>query len=55
MGFGANFHLLAGIILPYYLVRVLLSLVETPLVYLGVRMVRPKNAAAKQAVAEANA
>lgn len=39
-GFGANAHFLIGLILPYYVVRVLFSVLETPLVYLGVRWLR---------------
>jgi len=41
MSFGANFSMLTGIIIPYYLVRVAMSVLETPLVYLGVRWLRP--------------
>jgi len=41
MSFGANAKLLVGLIIPYYVVRVLFSLLETPLVYLGVRWLRP--------------
>jgi uncharacterized integral membrane protein (TIGR00697 family) len=40
MSFGANFGFLLGIIIPYWLIRCTLSVVETPLVYLGVRWLR---------------
>lgn len=34
--FGDNFTFLAGIILPYWLLKCFMSVIETPLVYLGV-------------------
>jgi uncharacterized integral membrane protein (TIGR00697 family) len=37
---GDNIHFLIGIILPYWLVRCTLSVIETPLVYGGVRWLR---------------
>jgi len=40
-GLGANVSMLFGIIIPYYLVRVGMSILGTPLVYLGVRWLRP--------------
>lgn len=40
MAFGANASFLLGLIIPYWLVRCALSVVETPLVYLGVRWLR---------------
>jgi queuosine precursor transporter len=40
--FGSNLSFLAGIIVPYWLVRCALSVSETPLVYLGVRWLRGK-------------
>jgi len=58
MSFGANVSFLTGIIVPYYLVRVAMSVLETPLVYLGVKWLRPagRKAAAETAqVAEATA
>ena len=45
--FGANFGYLAGIILPYWGVRCLLSIFETPLVYLGVRWLKSDSTAKK--------
>lgn len=44
--FGSNFSFLAGIIIPYYLVRCAMSIAETPLVYLGVRWLRPSKSTA---------
>jgi uncharacterized integral membrane protein (TIGR00697 family) len=41
LSIGANASFLLGIIVPYYLVRIAMSVVETPLVYLGVRWLRP--------------
>jgi len=43
--FGSNFSFLAGIIIPYYLVRCAMSVAETPLIYLAVHWFRtgPKN------------
>ncbi len=41
MSFGTNVSFLTGIIIPYYLVRVAMSIVETPLVYAGVKWLRP--------------
>jgi len=43
---------LIGLILPYYVVRVLFSILETPLVYLGVRWLKSakRTAAAVQPV-----
>jgi hypothetical protein len=38
--FGSNVSFLLGIIVPYWLLRCLLSAAETPLVYLGVRWLR---------------
>ena len=35
--FGSNFSFIAGIVIPYYIVRGAMSVAETPLVYLGVR------------------
>ncbi|HUC20857.1 MAG TPA: queuosine precursor transporter [Candidatus Polarisedimenticolaceae bacterium] len=40
MSFGANFSFLLGLLIPYWLLRCLLSLVETPLVYAGVWWLR---------------
>lgn len=39
--FGSNLSFLVGIIVPYWLIRCVLSVVETPLVYAGVRWLRP--------------
>ncbi|MET0779482.1 MAG: queuosine precursor transporter [Candidatus Saccharimonadales bacterium] len=44
--FGANASFLISIILPYWLIRCALSLAETPLVYLGVRWLKPQKKAA---------
>jgi len=51
-GFGVNAKFLIGLILPYYVVRVLFSILETPLVYLGVRWLKSakRTAAAVQPV-----
>ncbi|HUQ84816.1 MAG TPA: queuosine precursor transporter [Candidatus Limnocylindrales bacterium] len=38
--FGNNFPFLAGIILPYWLLKCFMSIIETPLVYLGVRWLK---------------
>jgi uncharacterized integral membrane protein (TIGR00697 family) len=40
MSFGGNFSFIAGIVVPYYLVRCAMSVAETPLVYLGVRWLK---------------
>ena len=45
MGAGANVSMLLGIIIPYYLVRVGMSILGTPLVYLGVRWLQPNRRA----------
>jgi queuosine precursor transporter len=39
-GFSDNFAFLAGIIIPYWLLKSLMSVVETPFVYLGVRWLK---------------
>lgn len=39
-GFGDNLSFLFGLIIPYWLIKCSLSVVETPLVYLGVRWLR---------------
>jgi uncharacterized integral membrane protein (TIGR00697 family) len=41
LSLGANTSFLVGIIIPYYLVRVAMSVLETPFVYWGVRWLRP--------------
>jgi len=38
--FGSNVAFLTGIIIPYWFVRCLLSVIETPLVYIGVHWLR---------------
>lgn len=38
--FAANLPFLLGIILPYWLLKCLMSIIETPLVYIGVRWLR---------------
>ncbi len=38
--FGDNFSFLFGLILPYWLLKCFLSIIETPLVYLGVRLLK---------------
>ncbi|MGH7204419.1 MAG: queuosine precursor transporter, partial [Candidatus Levyibacteriota bacterium] len=38
----SNFSFIAGIALPYWLLRCLMSLIETPLVYLGVKWLQDK-------------
>jgi hypothetical protein len=56
--FGSNFTFIAGIVVPYYLVRCAMSIFETPLVYLGVRWFKGVKSPAGQklnlAPAEAN-
>lgn len=42
MGFGENMSFIIGLLIPYWLVRCALSVLETPLVYLGVRWLRPE-------------
>lgn len=39
-GLGDNFHFLWGLILPYWLLKCSMSIIETPLVYLGVKWLR---------------
>ncbi|HKU18688.1 MAG TPA: queuosine precursor transporter [Candidatus Saccharimonadales bacterium] len=39
--FGANLSFIAGIVVPYYLVRCTMSVLETPLVYAGVHWLKP--------------
>lgn len=41
--FGDNFSFLIGLILPYWLLKCLMSVIETPLVYLGVRWLKEKS------------
>jgi uncharacterized integral membrane protein (TIGR00697 family) len=38
--FMANFPFLVGIILPYWLLKCFMSVIETPLVYVGVRWLK---------------
>jgi len=38
--FGANLSFLIGIILPYWLLKCFMSIIETPLVYLGVNWLK---------------
>jgi queuosine precursor transporter len=45
---GGNVSFLVGIILPYWLIRCALSVAETPLVYLGVRWLKPQKQAKLQ-------
>lgn len=40
MSIGSNFSFIAGIAIPYYLLRCFMSVLETPLVYLGVRWLK---------------
>lgn len=40
--FGSNFSFITGLLIPYWLLRCLLSIVETPLVYLGVNWLKGK-------------
>lgn len=40
LGFGANMNFLISLIIPYWLIKCALSIVETPLVYLGVWWLR---------------
>src|SRR5205814_9747281 len=57
LSFHANFTFLFSLIIPYWLIRCSLSIIETPLVYLGVWWLRgskeiPKNLAIIPKVAE---
>jgi len=38
--FGSNFGFLAGIIVPYWILKCIMSIIETPLVYAGVAWLR---------------
>jgi queuosine precursor transporter len=49
---GTNVPFLLGIILPYWILRCILSAMETPLVYLGVRWLRGKKVASPVLVKE---
>ena len=40
--FGSNLSFIAGIAIPYWLLRCLMSIIETPLVYAGVRWLKEK-------------
>jgi uncharacterized integral membrane protein (TIGR00697 family) len=40
--FANNFVFLSGIILPYWLLKCFMSVIETPFVYLGVRWLKPQ-------------
>lgn len=40
--FGDNVSFLAGLIIPYWILKCIMSLIETPLVYLGVKWLRDK-------------
>lgn len=44
-GFDANFTFLLGLIIPYWLLKCSMSIIETPLVYLGVNWLGKKNEA----------
>ncbi|HKR81576.1 MAG TPA: queuosine precursor transporter [Candidatus Saccharimonadales bacterium] len=45
--FGTNMGFIIGLLIPYWLIRCVLSIFETPLVYLGVRWLRGDKANAK--------
>lgn len=51
--FSGNFSFIAGIVVPYYIVRCLMSVIETPLVYAGVRWMKasPRASANEELVA----
>ena len=40
LSFAANFSFLSGIILPYWLLKCFMSVIETPLVYVGVKWLK---------------
>lgn len=40
--FGSNFGFITGLLIPYWLLRCVLSIAETPLVYLGVKWLKGK-------------
>lgn len=40
MSFSSNFSFLVGLIIPYWLLKCFMSVIETPLVYLGVKWLR---------------
>ena len=42
-GFGANVSFLFSLILPYWLLKCSMSVIETPLVYMGVRWLKKEN------------
>lgn len=42
LSLGANFSFIAGIALPYWLLRCFMSIIETPLVYIGVKWLQPE-------------
>jgi len=44
--FGSNFGFLAGIIVPYWILKCIMSIIETPLVYAGVAWLRGEKKAA---------
>lgn len=44
MSIGANASFIVGLLIPYWLIRCGLSVLETPLVYVGVRWLRPGRA-----------
>ena len=43
MSVGANFAFLAGIVIPYWIIRCLMSIVGTPLAYAGVAFLRKRD------------
>lgn len=42
LGIGANVSFILSLAIPYYLLRVVISIIETPFAYLGVRWLREK-------------
>ena len=42
MSFMSNFSFILGLLIPYWIIKCLISVVETPLVYVGVKWLRDK-------------
>lgn len=40
LSFGANFTFILGLLIPYWLVKCMISVVETPIVYMGVKWLK---------------
>jgi uncharacterized integral membrane protein (TIGR00697 family) len=51
LGIGTNVNFIVGLLIPYWLIRCALSVLETPLVYLGVRWLNPSQQSQEFAIA----